>query len=153
METIITKRKNGSRRVQRKLDQKSKVEQSHRSIVNINSIVARYKQTGYLPDPNVKPTYGDFTKFTDFHDCKNRIQKAHADFLNLSSEIRKRFKNDPGLLIEFLNDPSNRSEAIELGLIVNVPDEPSSSNTEPAGPPPEGPEVRTEPPKPNIEGT
>jgi len=153
MQTITTKRKNGSRRVQRKLNQKSRVEQSHRSIVNINSIVARYKKTGYLPDPNVKPTYGDFTQFTDFHDCKNRIQKAHADFLNLSSEIRKRFKNDPGLLIEFLNDPRNRSEAIELGLIVNVPDEPSSSITEPAGPLPEEVATPEEPPKQKISGT
>ena len=61
--------------------------------------------------------YGDFTNIEDFHNANNRIIQAREDFLALPSEIREQFDNDPGQLVEFINDPDNIEEAQEMGLL------------------------------------
>ncbi len=140
MTIVRTKRSNGTRRIRIKLDEKSKVEQSHKKEVNINTLVKKYQKTGLLPHRLVKPTYGDFIGVTDYHEAQNRLIQAEKEFMMLPSEIRNRFKNDPGLLLAFVNAPENAEEAAKMGLIempVRVPEEPKESTTEPAGPPAE----------------
>ena len=39
----------------------------------------------------------------------------------LPAKIRARFDHDPNALLQFLNDPINRDEAIEIGLIDGEP--------------------------------
>lgn len=135
MKTITTERENGTRRVQILTEGPSVVEQSHRKACNINTIVAKAHKTGLFPERVDSPTYGDFTGTTDFHAAQNRIIKATMDFQMLPSGIRTRFDNDPGKLMDFLQDPDNAAEAIELGLL------PQPEITEPVQPPaPEEPE-------------
>ena len=45
------------------------------------------------------------------------LSNARESFAMLPSSIRKRFDNDPGLLLAFLDDENNREEAFSLGLI------------------------------------
>lgn len=116
MEIIITERDNGTRRVQLQLKPGSKVEQSHRDMCNINQIMKKVNRTGLFPARQDVPTYGDFTGATDFQDAIDRIQKAEDDFLALPSGVRKRFENDPGKLIDFLENPENEAEAVQMGL-------------------------------------
>lgn len=113
----IIERENGSRRVQFFTDGKTRVEQSHRDKVNINSIMSRYKKTGLMERRLDKPAYGDFTASVDYHEARNRLIEAESAFASLPASVRKRFGNNPAELIDFLNDENNLDEAVELGLL------------------------------------
>lgn len=115
-ETVVSVRQNGTRSVQILIKGDSMTEQSHREKCNINSIMKRYIRTGMAPQIQ-GARYGDFTSCNDFQDAQDRIKKAFSDFMELPSDIRDMFENDPGNLIEFLNDPENEDEAVEMGLL------------------------------------
>lgn len=114
---IITDRTKRTKRVQHQIEGPSKTEQSHIGSTNINKIVAKYKKTGFMNQSIKKPTFGDFTESGDFHNIKNRIIQADKDFLTIPAEIRDRFNNDPGELLDFINDPENASDCVKMGLI------------------------------------
>lgn len=92
---------------------------------DINLIVARYAKTGsWTSDvslPSVRPSFGDFSNVGDFMSAQNAVLAAQEAFDELPAKLRKRFDNDPSSLLAFLENPSNKSEAIELGLI-NAPE-------------------------------
>jgi phage internal scaffolding protein len=92
---------------------------------NINNIMARYQKTGVLGTGigTRIAQFGDFSNVPDFQGALNQILEAQDSFLELPSEMREKFNNNPGKLIEFLNDPKNRDEAIKLGLF-NAPEAP-----------------------------
>ena len=117
MQVVTSDRENGTRRVSLVLNGESKVEQSHRDECNINSIISKYHRTGLITHLNSKPTYGDFTNSVDFHQTQNRLINAENEFMELPSDIRTRFHNDPGSFLDFMSDPDNESEAISLGLM------------------------------------
>jgi len=133
MKLIMLRRKDGSRRVTLSTSRESRVEQSHKDAVNINSIIKRFNKTGYLPDPVLTGVYGDFSGSLDFHQSQDKIIQAKDAFMALPSDIREFFDNDPGALLEFVHDDSNREAAEEMGLIP-TPDKPKDSNP-PAAPP------------------
>lgn len=117
MGQVVTKRDNGRLRVQFVPEGVSRTEQSHRDEVNINSIMARYHRSGLLPTYGRFPTYGDFSATGTYHEAMNQVLAAQDEFGRLPSAVRKRFQNDPGKLIDFLSDPGNLEEAVELGLV------------------------------------
>ena len=47
----------------------------------------------------------------------NQIVAAQEAFNGLPAAVRKRFGNDPGQMLDFLDDPQNASEAVKLGLV------------------------------------
>jgi len=96
--------------------------QSFQDECNINSIMKKYEQTGLISHTkNVQGSYGDFTNVEDYHAAINRVHAAENAFMALPSQIRKKFNNDPAAMLAFLDDPSNRKEALELGLIAQEP--------------------------------
>ncbi len=117
METFITKRENGSRRVSIKLASECKVEQHHLKDVNINSIMRKYTRTNLISQRTDSPSFGDFTNAQDFHLVQNRILLAQSDFMSLPSDVRGMFDNDPGSFLDFVGDPENADAARELGLL------------------------------------
>lgn len=123
----ITERENGSRRVQKVIVGESLTEQTHRPAANINSIVARARK-GIMPELQTQGlTYGDFTDEVEFLEVQNRMALAKSEFMMLPSAVRMRFQNSPGRLCEFIANPENREEAIELGFDlppIPVPPEP-----------------------------
>jgi len=70
-----------------------------------------------MPAGNRQPQFGDFTTGNDFRETLHSVMEAEESFAALSSQVRKRFDNDPSKLMDFLNNEENRKEAIELGLI------------------------------------
>lgn len=96
---------------------KSRTERQHANALDINAIVAKAKRTGMAPINQGAPIYGDFTNITDYHTAHNQILQAQREFMALPPQIRARFRNNPGLLIDFLSNESNREEAVKLGLI------------------------------------
>lgn len=127
----VTKRENGTKRVRFFTEGASMTEQSHKKRVNINTIIAKYRKTGFLEGRVENPSYGDFTGTVDFHEANNRILSARKEFQKIPSDIRKRFHNDVGELLEFLNNPENRQEAIEIGLLNKEPAQPEIVQPEP----------------------
>jgi len=98
---------------------------------DINTIVRRFGLTGELPNNVRVPKYGDFTHVNDYQTAMNMVIKANEAFMQLPADVRTRFNNDPGALVDFVSDDNNRAEAEKLGLV------PGSSN-EPTNPAPQG---------------
>ena len=85
--------------------------------VDINQIMARYKQTGLLPQIDGYE-YGDFTNADyDYQTAMNFILQAQDAFESMPAQLRKRFNNDPAELLSFLSDQANLDEAVSLGLV------------------------------------
>lgn len=106
-------------------------QQSAKEECDINFIVERAKRGADLSQlARGVPQYGDFTSIpTDLRECLVIVQKANNAFMQLDAQVRKRFENDPAQMIDFLNDPNNRDEAVKLGLVV-APKEPPAPSPE-----------------------
>lgn len=70
---------------------------------------------GYLPAGGRQPLgWFDVTGFGDYMDAKNRVIAAEAVFMNFSASDRARFRNQPGLFLEFAKDDKNRDEVFRM---------------------------------------
>lgn len=102
--------------------QPAMTEQCHKKECDIGHILKKYDKTGLLTHVNnTKAEYGDFTEVGDYKESLNKIIKAQDSFMELPSEIRKKFGNDPGNYIEFVTNPNNKEEMIDLGLAIREP--------------------------------
>lgn len=69
---------------------------------DINTIVRRFGISRTMPFGAASPgVFGDFTGIQDYEDAVARIDKSRAAFMKLPAEVRERFANDPGRLVEF----------------------------------------------------
>ena len=90
---------------------------------DINFLLARYKNTGslYTADEMLRarrrPQFGDFGGIPDYQETLDKVNNALAMFGELPLKIRQRFHDSPTELLAFLQDESNRDEAIKLGLV------------------------------------
>lgn len=98
-------------------EEPSLAQQHFKDECDINNILRQFNITGLLPESPLSPRYGDFTGIVDYHSALNAVIAAEDGFMTLPAEIRARFDNDPANLINFLDDPENKHQAIELGLI------------------------------------
>jgi len=101
----------------------SKTKQEFGKESNINYIMDRYAKTGQLPVgvQRVQPVFADVSTIGDFSDVLRRVTAAKEAFAQLPANVRARFHNQPHELVEFLQDGSNRDEAVKLGLIPPPP--------------------------------
>lgn len=116
----------------------SLAQQQFRDDADPNFVMKQFAKTRDLtPFQSSKPPqYGDFSGISDYHTALNVVLAANESFDQLPANIRNRFKNDPGDFLEFFNDPANRAEAIDLGLI---PKDISIGTSEPPATSAEGP--------------
>lgn len=97
--------------------EEGKTKQSFTDDSNINTLMRKYERTKQLPVVGGQMArYGDFSEIVDFHSAQNQIAEAKIAFNTLSARLRTRFGNDPGQLLQFLADPNNVKEGIEIGL-------------------------------------
>lgn len=104
--------------------EETRTQQHQKDDTDINLIMKRATRSGVLASSFMSrgnPRFGDFTKIASFQDAYNQITQAQAAFAALPSALRTRFENDPGKLIAFLEDPTNKEEAINLGLVERPP--------------------------------
>lgn len=120
---IITKDKNGLViKVQTDNQEPSKTQQQFKDSSNINNIMKKYHATGMITHLNQKQgSYADLSKVKDYQSSLQTVIDAQQAFMTLSSDVRKKFSNDPQELIGFLADPKNRDEAESLNLITKKP--------------------------------
>lgn len=106
------------RRVQTDVSGESMTHQSFKAECDIRNIMNQYKRTGVVSHmTSVRARYGDFTDVPDFRESLNVVIEAEEAFASLPASIRKRFANDPAVLLDFVSDKSNYDEAVKLGLI------------------------------------
>lgn len=104
------------RRVKTKVDPVSMTKQSFKDECDINKIMAKFQKTGAIEHyAKHQPQYGDTTGI-DYLDCLNVVANANTMFEELPSTIRKKFENDPRQFLDFVQNPDNQEEMIELGL-------------------------------------
>jgi len=95
----------------------SLAQQHFKDECDINNILRQFNITGILPEAPLSPRYGDFTGIGDYHTALNQVIAAEDEFMSLPATLRARFENDPAQLINFLDNPENKQEAIQLGLL------------------------------------
>lgn len=87
---------------------------------DINHIVKKYSETGFLVDPLViptrKPMFGDFSESMTFSTALDKMTAAAEYFDSLPSNIRAEFSNDYVNFCEFVCDDSNRERLVALGF-------------------------------------
>ncbi len=109
----------------------SMTKQSFKDECDVNNIIRSYDKTGIFTHLNETiPQYAVFTADEvlgtvdfDYHAALNIVRAADDGFEALPAVLRKRFLNDPGEFIKFVDDPENHDEAVQLGL-VEAPAEP-----------------------------
>ena len=91
---------------------------------DIKNILAKYGRSGMLPIMQNQPLYGDFSNVPDYQEAQEIIRKANEQFSLLSSDVRKKFDNDPEKFLAFCTNDANIEEMYELGLAIRPPKEP-----------------------------
>lgn len=114
----------------------SMTKQSFADECDINKIMERYEKTGVMPEGRRMYEFGEAISEYSYQESMNAVIAADQMFSELPAKMRDRFGNDPLQLLKFLDDPDNKDEAIELGLLKRPP------------PPPEPMEVRVVDPAP-----
>lgn len=84
---------------------------------DINVIVDRYVRTGHIPALSRVPSYGDFDGISDYRTALHAVRAAEEQFMALPAKVRSRFENDPAAFVDFCEDPANRVELADLGLL------------------------------------
>lgn len=101
----------------------SLTQQQFRDECDINNIVNYHHDNGFFP--RINPLPGQFSDLGDGLDFKahhDYMAEALSAFNSLPAKLRDRFEHDPAKLLDFVSDPKNQDEAIELGLATRRPD-------------------------------
>jgi phage internal scaffolding protein len=92
--------------------------QSFAKECDINTILAKWQRTGMIEHLNThNGQYGEFLSASSYHEAMNSVLEADQAFSTLPSSVRAKFANDPAAFLAFVEDPNNRDEMIELGLM------------------------------------
>ena len=121
----------------------SLTEQSHAKSCDVNRIVKRFqrdgirmeKVPGYVDLSNAK--FGDFSDGISYQEACNSVLMANESFMALPSELRRKFGNDPGEFLDFVSNPDNKDQLVDLGLLkpeVVTPDAADASGSPTATP-------------------
>lgn len=103
-------------------DEPSMAQQHFKDECDVNNILRKYESTGLVTHvANGTPSYGDFSSVLEFQQAQNILIEAQDAFEALPASLRKRFDNDPAVMLEFIEDPDNREEAEKLGLVDKKP--------------------------------
>ena len=104
--------------------EKSLTKQSFKNECNINKIMDKFQKSGAISHyASNSPSYGDATQ-ADLQDALNIVADANTMFEELPSSIRKKFDNDAGEFLNFVQDEKNLEEMRELGLAKPAKTEP-----------------------------
>lgn len=91
-------------------------EQGHKDECDVNNIIKKYDSTGLLTHvAKFEADYADVGSM-DFKDALDRQLEIGNRFMQLPSEIRKTFENNPVQYLAFLEKPENYEKSVEMGL-------------------------------------
>lgn len=109
--------------------------QSHKKETDINQIMSKYQKTGVLNFVN--KTAPEFMQVEpiDLQQAMNLVIRSNEMFGDMPSSLRKKFGNDPMEFLDFVNNPENLDEMVELGL-ATAPEPAPEPEPTPVEPPP-----------------
>jgi len=114
---VFQKNYRPTRRIQKECKSPSRTKQQFKDECDIDSIMLKFQKTGTLAHlNNHHGQYGDFAQPVDYHDAMNTVLAAREMFSSVPSSIRSKFANDPALFLEFVQNPENEDQLIEMGL-------------------------------------
>lgn len=61
--------------------------------------------------------FGEYDSAMDYSKAVEIVENARAQFDNLPSVLRERFGHNPYEFLDYINDSSNKEEAVSLGLL------------------------------------
>lgn len=100
-------------------------DQSQAAETDVNFIIKRATQSGILPGQDIERIFADVSESMDYQQARNLVINAENQFNALNAEVRKKFDNDPGQFLAFVEDPQNASELVKMGLAIARPATPS----------------------------
>lgn len=92
-------------------------EQTHEKSCNINNIVNKFQRTGTIEHQNKHEARYDDITGQDFETMMNIVANAQSMFEDLPSGIRAKFDNSPSQFLDYVQNPANKAEAVELGIM------------------------------------
>lgn len=105
---------------------KAEVQQHFAKDADLNLMVARHiKGAGRFgaplgnPNATLKPQFLDLSTSQSYHEMLNTVTRIDQMFMQLPARLRNKHKNRPELLMQWLEDPSNTVEAVQLGLVTD----------------------------------
>jgi len=113
----ITKRTDGSIRVQLICEDPGRTKQSSKKECDINYIMAQFQKNKKLPDLITKiAQYGDVSNIPDYRDAVEIVMRGQETFDMLPAMLKTRFNQDPAQFLDFVLNPDNKAEMVKLGL-------------------------------------
>lgn len=94
-----------------------RTKQEFKEECDINNIMRKYLHTGQVDHLSTRVARFEDVTGIDFQSAQNMIVEAKELFLELPSDVRSRFGNDPSRLLDFVHDPRNAQEAVKLGFL------------------------------------
>lgn len=125
--------------------QESRTEQAHKGDCDIDQIMARARN-GQSPD-YMRENAGVFDEAAtpiEYLDALLVTVRANTLFEEQPSHIRNRFQNDPSKFLEFVKNPANREEMVQLKMLKPTPPLPKQAQ---AQTPPESSSPEPTPPE------
>lgn len=115
--------------------------QQFKDEADVNYLIQRYKATGTFYDAlntagrlKRMPQFGDFAGIGDFAEQQAKILEVYDLFNSLPAEMRARFGHNPAAYVEFVGNPANTKQAIEMGLLSKPVETPAMPVETPATP-------------------
>lgn len=95
-------------------------EQSHKAEVDINEIIRRHDSTVLASTAALMANELRFDDVTgnDFQEAMFKVAKGNEAFMELPSELRKKFDNSPAMFMDFVQNPANLEQMYEMGLAI-----------------------------------
>lgn len=95
----------------------SMTQQQFSEEADIHNIIRRYDQDGVIMAVRKGTAeYADFSRVTDYREALDLIDEAKENFLQIPSQIRKQFDNDPAKFYNFAKEPENFAKLLDMGL-------------------------------------
>ena len=84
---------------------------------DINKVISRIISGGGARVNSAPAVFADVSQFSGLQDALIMVSEAQEGFMSLDADVRERFDNDPVKLVAFLEDASNREEAVNADLL------------------------------------
>lgn len=117
--------------------EKTRTQQNFIEECDINNVMKKYRNSQVVTHVNEKePKFVDVSNLpVDLKTALDVVMAANQTFMEMPSEVRKRFENDPQQFVAFCENPANTEEMLKLGLLEPkpaAPVEPPPVKSEPA---------------------
>lgn len=97
-------------------DGASKTRQEFKAECDINTIMAKYRKTGILPQSDRPLQYVEFGEVPDLMSAMNAMIAAEQAFMTLPAHVRREFDNSAIDFVKFAEDKENLPKLREWGL-------------------------------------